>query len=61
MRIPMLSLFKKDPAKRLRKEYEKKLQEAYQAQQNSNVRQYSLLTAEAAEIKKKLDEVEAAS
>lgn len=55
----MLSLFKRDPAKRLKKDYEKKVQEAYQAQQNGNVRQYSLLTAEAEKIKQQLDEAQA--
>ncbi|MEM7363806.1 MAG: DUF6435 family protein [Pseudomonadota bacterium] len=52
----MLSLFKRDPTRRLRKAYEQKVQAAYQAQQNGNVRQYSLLTAEAEALKKELDE-----
>ncbi len=55
----MFSLFRKDPAKRLKKDYEKKVQEAYQAQQNGNVRQYSLLTAEAEKIKAELDRLSA--
>ena len=52
----MLSLFKRDPSSRLRKAYAQKVQAAYQAQQNGNVRQYSLLTAEADALKKKLDD-----
>lgn len=51
----MFSLFKKDPTRKLQKEYEKKTQAAFQAQQNGNVRQYSLLTAEAEKIREQID------
>lgn len=53
----MLSFLRRDPGRRLQKLYEKKVQEAYQAQQNGNVRQYSLLTAEASKLKEELDAV----
>lgn len=53
----MLSIFKKDPARRMKKDYQQLVQKAYQAQQNGNIRGYSLLTAEAEKLKAKIDEL----
>jgi len=57
----MFSLFKKDPTRRLRKDYERKVEQAFQAQQNSNVRLYSERTAEAEAIKEQILALEAAT
>ncbi|MBT3899828.1 MAG: Lacal_2735 family protein, partial [Gammaproteobacteria bacterium] len=40
----MFKLFKRDPAKKLRKEYHLKLEKALHAQRNGNIREYSFLT-----------------
>lgn len=53
----MFSLFKRDPARRLEQAYARKVNEAFQAQQNGNVRKYSLLTAEAEAIKEQISSV----
>lgn len=43
----MLSLFKKDPTKKLQKSYEATLEKAMLAQRSGDIRTYSQLTAEA--------------
>lgn len=50
----MLSIFKSNPAKSLKKEYEKKLGEALQAQRSGDIKTFSKLTAEAEKIKEAL-------
>lgn len=47
--------FKKDPAKKLQKEYLLKLEKAMHAQRNGNIREYSFLTAEAEAVREKLE------
>lgn len=47
--------FKKDPAKKLKKEYLLKLEKAMHAQRNGNIREYSFLTAEAEAVREKLE------
>lgn len=51
----MLSIFKSDPTKKLKKQYAEKLEKAMLAQRNGDIRSYSMLTAEAEEIREKLE------
>jgi hypothetical protein len=51
----IIKWLKKDPAKRLRKEYHLKLEKAMYAQRNGNIREYSFLTAEAESAREKLE------
>ena len=55
----MFSIFRRDPASRLRKDYAKKVQQAFEAQQNGNARAYSALTAEAEKIRSQIDALNA--
>lgn len=52
----MFGLFKSDPSKKLRKQYDAKLESAMLAQRRGDIKSYSMLTAEAealwAEIEK---------
>ncbi|GIU44164.1 hypothetical protein TUM4438_14750 [Shewanella sairae] len=50
----MFSIFKRDPAKKLKKQYFAKLEQAMLAQRKGDIRTYSLLTAEAGEIDKQI-------
>ncbi len=50
----MFSLFKKDPIKKLDKLYEAKLEEAMHAQRRGDIKSYSMITAEADEIRVKI-------
>lgn len=52
----MFGLFKCDPRKDLEKRYRQKLEEAMQRQRNGDIAGYSQLSAEAAEIDKKLQD-----
>lgn len=56
MRATMFGLFKRNPKKKMRKEYDALLEKAMHAQRNGDIRTYSMLTAEAeslwAEIEK---------
>ena len=51
----MFGLFKKDPLKKLQKEYEAKLEEAMHMQRNGKIREYSFLSSEAEEIRLKIE------
>ena len=51
----MFGLFKKDPLKKLQKEYEAKLEEAMHMQRNGKIREYSLLSSEAEDIRLKIE------
>lgn len=55
----MLSLFKKDPLKKLRKTYMHKLEEAMNAQRNGDIKAYSLITSEADILHKEILKLEA--
>lgn len=57
----MFGLFKKDPTKKLQKQYEAKLQEAMHMQRNGKIREYSFLTAEAEEIRAQMEALKAES
>lgn len=50
----MFGLFKKDPRKALQQQYQQKLEQAMQYQRNGDIMNYSLLSAEAAELEKQL-------
>jgi hypothetical protein len=52
---PMFGLFKKDPLKKLQKEYEAKLEEAMHMQRNGKIREYSFLSSEAEDIRLKIE------
>lgn len=56
----MFGFFKSDPAKKLRKQYDAKLDQALAAQRNGDIRGYSELTAEAEAIWKELEPLEKA-
>ncbi|MGH1472265.1 MAG: DUF6435 family protein [Cellvibrionaceae bacterium] len=46
----MFTIFKKNPIKKLEKQYYKKLEEAMHAQRNGDIKSYSMITAEAEAI-----------
>ncbi|GIU54113.1 DUF6435 family protein [Shewanella sp. KT0246] len=54
----MFSIFKQDPIKKLNKAYEAKLEQAMYAQRNGDIKSYSMITAEAENIVKQLQELE---
>lgn len=51
----MFNLFKAHPLKKLQKQHESLLSEAFQAQRNGNIRLYSTLTAEAEALREKIE------
>ena len=55
----MFGLFKKDPLKKLQKEYEAKLEEAMRMQRNGKIREYSFLSSEAEDIRLKIQATKA--
>ena len=55
----MFSFLKRNPASKLKKQYEAILEQAMQAQRNGDIKTYSLLTADAEEIYKKIQKLEA--
>jgi len=55
----MFGLFKSDPVAKLRKEYMKKMEQTRDIQRNGDVVKASQLTAEAEEIGRRIDELEA--
>ncbi len=54
----MLSLFKKNPTKKLNKAYSEKLEQAMQAQRKGDIQTYSELTSEAEALYKQILELE---
>lgn len=57
----MFSFLKKDPVKKLTKQYYEKLESAMLAQRTGDIRSYSRITAEAEEIKTKIQVAENSS
>lgn len=51
----MFGLFKKDPVKKLQKQYHDKLEEAMHAQRNGDIRGYSMLSKEADTLLKSIE------
>jgi hypothetical protein len=58
MEFNMFGLFKTDPLKKLRKEYERVLQDAMEAQRHGDIRLYSELSTEADKIYQKIKALE---
>ena len=54
----MFGLFKSNPTKKLRKQYDIKLEQAMQAQRKGDITTYSLLTADAEAIWKQIEALE---
>lgn len=54
----MFGLFKQSPAKKLAQQHKALLTKAFEAQRNGDIRQYSLLTAEAEALREKIDALE---
>jgi len=55
----MFKWLKSDPLKALKKEYDKKFEEAFQAQRNGNIGLYAELTKKCEDLQKKMDEMKA--
>ena len=51
----MFGLFKSNPTKKLRKEYDIKLEKAMLAQRKGDIKTYSMLTAEAESLWKEIE------
>ena len=54
----MLGIFRRSPKKQLQKQHEMLLTKAFQAQRNGDIRQYSMLTAEAEAVRKEIEALE---
>ena len=57
----MFGLFRKDPRKALQQQYQQKLEQAMQCQRNGDIMNYSRLSAEAAELEKRLQALDDAA
>ena len=57
----MFGFFKKDPIKKLQKQYNDKLKEAMDAQRNGDIRKYSLLTTEADSLLKSIEKLQSST
>ena len=57
----MFGLFKRHPEKQLRKDLEALRERAFQAQRNGDIRQYSMLTAEAEAVRVRIEDLQKAS
>ena len=55
----MLSLFKKDPTKKLQKSYEATLEKAMLAQRSGDIKTYSQLTAKAEQTRAQIEAMQA--
>lgn len=51
----MFGMFRSSPLKKWQKEHEALLTQAFQAQRNGDIRQYSMLTAEAEALREKIE------
>ena len=56
--MDVIKWFRRDGAKKLRKRYLRKLEEALQAQRIGNIREYAALTAQAEALRQDLDKGE---
>ncbi len=54
----MFSIFQRSPIKQLQKQHEMLLTQAFQAQRNGDIRQYSMLTAEAEAVREQIQAME---
>ena len=55
----MFGLFKKSPLEKLKQQHEELSTRAFHAQRNGDIRSYSTLTAEAEDIRQKIESLEA--
>lgn len=55
----MFRIFQRDPAKKLRKQYDVKLEQAMLAQRRGDIKGYALLTSEAEKIWAELQKINA--
>ena len=53
------TMFKKDPTKKLKKEFDKKTQEAMQLQRNGKIQEYAKAIAEADKIRQEIEALQA--
>lgn len=53
----MFNLFKRNPKKKLRKEYDALLEKAMHAQRSGDIRSYSMLTADAEKLWEKIEKM----
>ncbi|MCB0597369.1 MAG: Lacal_2735 family protein [Lewinellaceae bacterium] len=53
----MFGLFKKDPVKKLEKEYLKLMEEAMRIQRGGDIKAYAAKVAEAEEVQKQIEEL----
>ena len=53
----MFNLFKKDPVKKLKKEYEALLKEAMEIQRSGDIKGYAAKMSEAEALEKKIQEI----
>ena len=54
----MFSFLKSDPTKNLKKQYYAKLEKAMHAQRKGDIKSYSMITAEAEQIREKIEALE---
>jgi|TARA_B100001059_G_C17789343_1_gene559140 hypothetical protein len=54
----VFSLFKSNPTKKLRRQYDKLLERAMHAQRNGDIKTYSMLTAESETLYKQIEAIE---
>ena len=54
----MVGFFQRDPSKKLRKQYDMKLEQAMLAQRKGDIKTYSMLTAEAEELWSEIEDIE---
>lgn len=54
----MFSFLKSDPTKKLRKQYDALLEQAMHAQRKGDIRSYSMLTLDAENLWKKIEDIE---
>ena len=53
----MFGIFKRNPKKKMRKEYDALLEKAMYAQRNGDIRTYSMLTADAEALWQKIEQI----
>ncbi|MDY6977068.1 MAG: DUF6435 family protein [Pseudomonadota bacterium] len=56
----MFGIFKNNPTKKMRKQYDALLEKAMHAQRNGDIKTYSLLTAESETLWKEIERLESA-
>jgi len=57
----MFSLFKRNPTKKMRKQYDALLEKGMHAQRRGDIKSYAMITAEAEALWEKIQEIEKSS